>query len=64
MTQITLLDEMDETALRFHMFGKHGYSIEQIARIEENDLVAEHTFATKRDKKAGVLLHGHDDDVD
>lgn len=63
MIQELLLDDMDARALRFHLAGRHGYGIGQVANLTDDMLTQEHLFATKRDTRAGVLRHEHNDDV-
>lgn len=58
MIQTRLIE--DPVALRFHLHGAHGLTIEHIAHTKEDDLADLHKRAAYRDTKAGVLNHDHD----
>ena len=58
MNQMRLLE--DPVALRFHLAGAHGLTIEWVAGTSDDDLADLHIRARLRDVKAGVLNHEHD----
>lgn len=58
MIQTRLIE--DPVALRFHLAGAHGLTIEWIANASDDDLEELHMRARVRDVKAGVLNHEHD----